>query len=73
MSLQEIDEIGKLRLAQELLSSGPAVQAIREAAETVETSVLAAKPDHGLLDAGWIADRTLKVVLHSKSAGSAVA
>ena len=75
--LEELDEDGNPRLAKELLPkvliSDPVVQAIKEAAEIVDNAALAANPDHRPLAAGWIADRVLKVVRHSKSAGSAVA
>ena len=72
-----MDEDGNPRLAKELLPkvliSDPVVQAIKEAAEIVDNAALAANPDHRPLAAGWIADRVLKVVRQSKSAGSAVA
>ena len=75
--LEEMDEDGNPRLAKELLPkvliSDPVVQAIKEAAEIVDNAALAANPDHRPLAAGWIADRVLKVVRQSKSAGSAVA
>ncbi|MEC7272982.1 MAG: DNA-directed RNA polymerase subunit RpoH/Rpb5 C-terminal domain-containing protein, partial [Candidatus Thermoplasmatota archaeon] len=75
--LEEMDEDGNPRLAKELLPkvliSDPVVQAIKEAAEVLDNAALAANPDHRPLAAGWIADRVLKVVRHSKSAGSAVA
>ena len=75
--LEEVDEDGEPRLAKELLPkvliSDPVVQSIKEAAELIDNAALAANPDHRPLAAGWIADRVLKVIRHSKSAGSAVA
>ena len=53
--------------------SDPGVQSLKEAAELIDNAALAANPDHRPLAAGWIADRVLKVIRHSKSAGSAVA
>jgi DNA-directed RNA polymerase subunit H (RpoH/RPB5) len=71
------EETGVTRLAKELLPkvliTDPAVQVIKEAAEAEDMAMLAADPDHRPLAAGWIADRVLKVVRRSPTAGTAVA
>jgi len=71
------EETGVARLAKELLPkvliTDPAVQVIKEAAEAEDMAMLAADPDHRPLAAGWIADRVLKVVRRSPTAGTAVA
>jgi DNA-directed RNA polymerase subunit H (RpoH/RPB5) len=65
------------RLAKELLPkiliSDPAVQAIKETAEIEDMADLAADADYTPLPAGWIADRIIKVVRRSPSAGKSVA
>ena len=71
------EETGKLRLQKELLPkiliTDPVVQVIKEAAEKRDMNALAADPEHKPLAAGWIADRILKVVRKSASAGQTVA
>ena len=58
---------GSTRLARELLPkiliTDPAVQAIKEAEETVDDE----------LPAGWLTNRVIRVVRHSRSAGSSTA
>ena len=75
--LQPDEETGKDRLAKELLPkiliTDPVVQVIKEVAEAEDHARLAADPDHKPLAAGWIADRVLKVVRQSPSAGRSVA
>jgi len=75
--LQPDDETGEDRLAKELLPkiliTDPVVQVIKEVAEAEDHARLAADPDHKPLAAGWIADRVLKVVRQSPSAGRSVA
>jgi DNA-directed RNA polymerase subunit H (RpoH/RPB5) len=70
-------ETGEDRLAKELLPkiliTDPVVQVIKELAEAVDMARLAANPDHKPLAAGWIADRVLKVVRQSPSAGRTIA
>jgi DNA-directed RNA polymerase subunit H (RpoH/RPB5) len=71
------EETGKDRLAKELLPkiliTDPVVQVIKEVAESEDNNRLAADPDHKPLAAGWIADRVLKVVRQSPSAGRSIA
>ena len=71
------DETGLPRIAKELLPkiliSDPAVQAIKETAEIGDMADLAADADHTPLPAGWIADRVIKVIRRSPSAGKSVA
>ena len=75
--VQPDDETGEDRLAKELLPkiliTDPVVQVIKEVAEAEDHARLAADPDHKPLAAGWIADRVLKVVRQSPSAGRSVA
>ncbi|MGB0725601.1 MAG: DNA-directed RNA polymerase subunit RpoH/Rpb5 C-terminal domain-containing protein, partial [Candidatus Poseidoniaceae archaeon] len=75
--VREDPETGERRLAKELLPkiliTDPVVQVIKEAAEAQDVAALAANPDHKPLASGWIADRVLKVVRKSPSAGVAVA
>jgi len=75
--IQVDEETGKDRLAKELLPkiliTDPVVQVIKEVAEAEDHARLAADPDHKPLAAGWIADRVLKVVRQSPSAGRSVA
>ena len=70
-------ETGELRLAKELLPkiliTDPVVQVIKELAEADDMAQLAANPAHKPLPSGWIADRVLKVVRQSPSAGRSVA
>ena len=75
--LQPDDETGEDRLAKELLPkiliTDPVVQVIKETEESADNARLAADPEHKPLAAGWIADRVLKVVRRSPSAGQSVA
>ena len=75
--VQPDDETGEDRLAKELLPkiliTDPVVQVIKELSEAEDNARLAADPDHKPLAAGWIADRVLKVVRQSPSAGQSVA
>ena len=74
----ELDsETGEQRLAKELLPkiliTDPVVQVLKEEAETIDNAKLAADPEHKPLAAGWIADRVVKVVRRSPSAGKTIA
>lgn len=75
--VQPDDETGEDRLAKELLPkiliTDPVVQVIKETEESADNARLAADPEHKPLAAGWIADRVLKVVRQSPSAGQSVA
>ena len=75
--IQVDEETGKDRLAKELLPkiliTDPVVQVIKEVAEAEDHARLAVDPDHKPLAGGWIADRVLKVVRQSPSAGRSVA
>ena len=75
--LQPDEETGEDRLAKELLPkiliTDPVVQVIKETEESADNARLAADPEHKPLAAGWIADRVLKVVRQSPSAGRSVA
>ena len=75
--MQPDPETGESRLAKELLPkiliTDPVVQVIKELAEAADSAAHMADPDHTPLAAGWIADRVLKVVRHSPSAGQTVA
>ena len=75
--LQPDEETGEDRLAKELLPkiliTDPVVQVIKETEESADNARLAADPEHKPLAAGWIADRVLKVVRRSPSAGQSVA
>ena len=75
--VQPDEETGEDRLAKELLPkiliTDPVVQVIKELSEAEDNARLAADPDHKPLAAGWIADRVLKVVRQSPSAGQSVA
>lgn len=75
--VQPDDETGEDRLAKELLPkiliTDPVVQVIKETEESADNARLAADPEHKPLAAGWIADRVLKVVRRSPSAGQSVA
>ena len=74
----EIDEeTNEPRIAKELLTkiliTDPVVQVLKERAETADNAKLAADPEHKPLAAGWIADRVIKVVRNSPSAGKTIA
>ncbi len=74
----EIDEeTEKPRIAKELLPkiliTDPVVQVLKERAEALDNAKLAADPEHKPLAAGWIADRVIKVVRRSPSAGKTIA
>jgi len=75
--VQPDEETGEDRLAKELLPkiliTDPVVQVIKETEESADNARLAADPEHKPLAAGWIADRVLKVVRRSPSAGRCVA
>jgi DNA-directed RNA polymerase subunit H (RpoH/RPB5) len=75
--VQPDEETGEDRLAKELLPkiliTDPVVQVIKETEEAADNARLAADPEHKPLAAGWIADRVLKVVRQSPSAGRSVA
>ncbi len=76
--LVDVDpDTGDKRLAKELLPkiliTDPVVQVLKEYAETIDNAKLAADPDHKPLAAGWIADRVVKVIRRSPSAGKTVA
>ena len=77
-NLIEIDEeTNEPRIAKELLPkiliTDPVVQVLKERAETADNAKLAADPEHKPLAAGWIADRVIKVVRNSPSAGKTIA
>ena len=71
------DETGEPRIAKELLPkiliTAPVVQVIKEHAENIDNAKLAADPEHKPLAAGWIADRVVKVIRNSPSAGKTIA
>ena len=74
----EIDEeTNEPRIAKELLPkiliTDPVVQVLKERAESADNAKLAADPEHKPLAAGWIADRVIKVVRNSPSAGKTIA
>jgi DNA-directed RNA polymerase subunit H (RpoH/RPB5) len=75
--LEADEETGEPRLAKELLPkiliSDPVVQVIKEVAEAQDTDAHANDENYKPLSAGWIADRVLKVVRTSPSAGQSVA
>ena len=75
--MQPDPETGEDRLAKELLPkiliTDPVVQVIKETEEAKDSAAHMADPDHRPLAAGWIADRVLKVVRQSPSAGRTVA
>jgi DNA-directed RNA polymerase subunit H (RpoH/RPB5) len=70
-------ETGEERLAKELLPkiliTDPVVQVIKETEEAKDAAASLADPDYKPLAAGWIADRVLKVVRQSPSAGRTIA
>ena len=61
------------RVAAKILITDPVVQVLKEEAETIDNAKLAADPEHKPLAAGWIADRVVKVIRRSPSAGKTVA
>jgi DNA-directed RNA polymerase subunit H (RpoH/RPB5) len=71
--LETDEETGEPRLAKELLPkiliTDPVIQVIKEAVEKEDMAKAAEDPDHIPLPAGWLADRVLKVVRKSPSAG----
>ena len=75
--VQPDPETGEDRLAKELLPkiliTDPVVQVIKELAEAKDAAAHLANPNHKPLAAGWIADRVLKVIRQSPSAGKTVA
>jgi DNA-directed RNA polymerase subunit H (RpoH/RPB5) len=76
--MMQIDpETGEERLAKELLPkiliTDPVVQVIKETEEAKDAAASLADPDYKPLAAGWIADRVLKVVRQSPSAGRTIA
>ena len=75
--LMQEDYDGTLRLAKELLPkiliTDPVIQVIKEKAEAVDAANSTENPDHVPLPAGWLADRVLKIVRPSPSAGFTVA
>ena len=75
--LETDSETGEPRLAKEILPkiliTDPVVQAIKETCEKADIAELAANPEHSPLPAGWIADRVLKVIRKSPTAGVTVA
>jgi len=75
--MQPDPETGEERLAKELLPkiliTDPVVQVIKETEEAKDAAASLADPDYKPLAAGWIADRVLKVVRQSPSAGRTIA
>lgn len=75
--LEADEETGEPRLAKELLPkiliSDPVVQVIKEFAEAEDADAHAKNEEHQPLSAGWIADRVLKVIRKSPSAGQSIA
>ena len=75
--MQLAPETGQARLAKELppkiLITDPVVQVIKETEEAKDAAASLADPDYKPLAAGWIADRVLKVVRQSPSAGRTIA
>jgi DNA-directed RNA polymerase subunit H (RpoH/RPB5) len=75
--LEADEETGEPRLAKELLPkiliSDPVVQVIKEVAEAKDSDAHANDENYKPLAAGWIADRVLKVIRTSPSAGQSVA
>ena len=71
------EDTGEPRLAKEwlpkILITDPVVQVLKEQAETIDNAKLAADPEHKPLAAGWIADRVVKVIRNSPSAGKTIA
>ena len=75
--LMQEDYDGTVRLAKELLPkiliTDPVIQVIKEKVEAIDAASSAENPDHIPLPAGWLADRVLKIVRPSPSAGFTVA
>ena len=71
------EETEKHRIAKELLPkiliTDPVVQVLKERAESLDNAKLAADPGAKPLAAGWIADRVIKVIRKSPSAGKTIA
>ena len=71
------EETGESRLAKELLPkiliTDPVVQVIKETTEKAHDAATGEDEDHVPLPAGWLADRVLKVIRPSPSAGVSVA
>ena len=71
------EETEKHRIAKELLPkiliTDPVVQVLKERAESLDNAKLAADHEHKPLAAGWIADRVIKVMRTSPSAGKTIA
>ena len=71
------EETGEPRLAKELLPkiliTDPVIQVIKETEERRVNAEAEGEEDHVPLPAGWLADRVLKVVRQSPSAGVSVA
>jgi DNA-directed RNA polymerase subunit H (RpoH/RPB5) len=71
------EETGETRLAKELLPkvliTDPVVQVIKETTERAHDAASSEDEEHVPLPAGWLADRVLKVVRQSPSAGVSVA
>ena len=71
------EDTGETRLAKELLPkiliTDPVVQVIKETTERAHDAANADDEEHIPLPAGWLADRVLKVVRPSPSAGVSVA
>ena len=75
--LMHEDHDGAMRLAKELLPkiliTDPVIQVIKEKLEALDAANSAENPDHIPLSAGWLADRVLKIIRPSPSAGFTVA
>ena len=75
--LMQEDYDGTMRLAKELLPkvliTDPVIQVIKEKVEALDAATSAENPDHVPLPAGWLADRVLKIIRPSPSAGFTVA
>ena len=75
--LMQEDYDGTIRLAKELLPkiliTDPVIQVIKEKEEAIDAAASAENPEHIPLPAGWLADRVLKIVRPSPSAGFTVA
>ena len=71
------EETGEPRLAKEILPkiliTDPVVQVIKETVEREDMAKATEDEEHIPLPAGWIADRVLKVVRKSPSAGVSIA
>ncbi|HIG03515.1 MAG TPA: hypothetical protein EYQ53_03940 [Candidatus Poseidoniales archaeon] len=77
-NLGEIDEeTGEHRLRKELLPkilmTDPVIQVIKEIAEKEDMAKSLEDEGHTPLPAGWLADRVLRVIRKSPSAGTSVA